>query len=685
MARTVRTLCGICCYHMIDVEVEGDKVTKISASPIAENKGDGICKKATESLPWNYREGRVIHPMVRKEKGGPWERVSWDDALDTIATKLNELRRNYGPEALWIYEGSGGALAGALTLHAIGNFGREFGTPNIGGFAENCYVPRLVCNRISCGALLTPDLDPKANPGSIFVWGSNPTAALPPLSARILRFKREKGTKIVVVDPRRIPLAKRADIHLQLSPGTDAALALAMMNTIIEEEIYDKEFVEKYTSGFDKLVEHVAQYKPEYVEGIVGVPASLIKEAARMFAKSKPAAVVRFLGGTETTSNGFEGHRAIDVLSAITGNIDNEGGNIIPEPSTGYLLGSALKWIRTPIGADYHPVFTRVGRTAVGACIADSVLNSDPYPIRGMIIAGANPALMHVNSSRMREALRKLDFVIQLDLRFNDTSEFADIFLPAQATLEKEEVGSGWGFYDNDMLGVIERVLPPPEECLPDYEIWWRMSEKLGFEVPKSFEDACNSSLLAPIGLTLKDLREKPYYYRKEFEKYKKKGFDTPSGKFEIYSTYLEKLGFYPLPSYVEPAESPTRLPSLALKYPLTAINFRVAEFYHTRFREIPNLRKLNPEPEVEINPSDAEKYGIANGDTVLVESVRGGIKLKANVTGDIKEGVVGMLIGWSDPANCNFLTGDDVHERDPVTGSGMLRAFLCRISKTEV
>jgi anaerobic selenocysteine-containing dehydrogenase len=456
-----------------------------------------------------------------------------------------------------------------------------------------------------------------------------------------------------------------------------------MLNTIIEEGLYDKDFVEKYTYGFDKLVEHVKKYRPEFMADIAGVPASSLRETARVFAQSKPTAVLRFLGGFETTTPGFEAHRAVDILCAITGNVDNEGGNIIPEPHSGSLINASYKYLGPAIGSDYHPIFPRLAHNAVGACFSDAILNSDPYPLKGMIVAAANPALMHVNSLRYEEAWKRLDFLVQIDIRFNETSEFADIFLPAQALLEKNDLGSFYGALDNDMLGLIERVLPPPGESRPDHEIWWGIGERLGFEVPKSYEEFVNSTILKPLKMTMDGLRDEPYYYRKEFQKYKKRGgFKTPSGKFEIYSSYLEKRGFHPLPTYVEPPESPISTPSLFLKYPLIAIDFRVPHYFHTRFRECSDLRKLSPDPELEINPKDAEKYGIADGDMVIMESLRGRIELKAKLTENIKEGVVGTEAGWPNPANYNRLTADDIHQRDPVLGGAMFRGFLCRVSK---
>ncbi|MDO8723397.1 MAG: molybdopterin dinucleotide binding domain-containing protein [Syntrophales bacterium] len=320
----------------------------------------------------------------------------------------------------------------------------------------------------------------------------------------------------------------------------------------------------------------------------------------------------------------------------------------------------------------------------MGVCFADAILNDDPYPLKQMILAGTNLATMSVNQNRIRAALEKLDFVTQIDIRFNDTTPYADLFLPAQALLEKNEIGSFYCALDNDLFGCINRALDPPGEAWPDYEIWWELGERLGFERPKSYEDYINNEILKPAGMTYQDLQKEPFYYRKEFQKYKKRGFLTHSGKYELYSTYMERMGFEPLPTYVEPLETPVSLPSLARKYPLTAIDFRKHMYFHSRWRECAEIRKLCPEPTLEMNPEDAEKYGIADGDMVIVESPRGKIELRAEITEDIKKGVVGTEAGWSDPANYNMLTGDSVYHRDPVLGGGLMRGFLCRVVKKE-
>ena len=686
--RIVRTVCPICAYHMLDVKVKDNEVLDISASPVAGNKGHSVkeCQKAQRALRWAYRDdpNRVTHPMIRSKRGGEWQQISWDNALDTLAGRLKELSQKEGPKALGIYFGVAYILGNTVGVHALGNFCEKYGTNNIGGYGENCYVPHAITSFITCGGYLAPDLDPAAKPSSIFLWGTNIDASLPPLGLAVRKFQKEKGAKIVVVDPRKIPLAKKADVFLQLRPGTDAAVALGMIHTIIEEDLYDKEFVENYTLGFEKLKEHVKKWPPEIAAEIAGVPPESIKEAARI-AAIKPSTILRFLGGLETTQNGFMGHRALDALVGITGNVDNEGGHIIPDPHNGFLINSSYKYMGPAIGSDYHPIYPRMAHNAVGVCFADAILNEDPYPLKQMILAGTNLATMSVNQNRIRAALEKLDFVTQIDIRFNDTTSYADLFLPAQALLEKNEIGSFYCALDNDLLGCINRALDPPGEAWPDYEIWWELGRRLGFERPINYEDYVNSEILKPAGITYHDLQKEPFYYRKEFQKYKKRGgFLTPSGKYEFYSTYMERMGFEPLPTYVEPLETPVSLPSLARKYPLTAIDFRKHMYFHSRWRECAEIRKLCPEPTLEMNPEDAEKYGIADGDMVIVESPRGKIELRAEITEDIKKGVVGTEAGWSDPANYNMLTGDSVYHRDPVLGGGLMRGFLCRVVKKE-
>ena len=685
--RTVRTVCGICACHIVDVEVEGDEVRKVSMAPISENRGQVVCVKGHKAFPWNYRDGRLTYPMMRNGKGGLLRRVSWDEALDAVADKLNAIKMEYGPEAVYFYPGTVYIFSNVLGLHYLSKFITDFGSPNHGSYGENCFLPRIISNIVTFGGVMTSDTDPEAEPGCICLWGCNLSASQPSLAASLLKFKRKKGSKLIFIDPRKVGLAKNADIYLPVRPGTDTALALAMINVIIEEKIYDREFVENYTSGFDKLAEQVKKYRPEFVEGRVGISASQIRETARMLAQHPPVMMYRLLGGFETTMNGFQGHRAVDIILALTGSVDKQSANIITEPGNGWLVTRSLLEIPHTggLGDQFHPLMQKMGGGWTPATpLNEALLTGKPYPIKGLVVCGANPAVLHPNTSKMLKALKKPDlFVAVVDVKFSETCAYADVILPACTTLERSGLSTMWSGYENDFLAWFDPVLPPQGEALPDHEIWVGLGKRFGCEFPKTYEDGANSMVLAPLGLTVEDLKKKAYQYdRNKVEKYKEKGFNTPSKKVELYSTMLEENGYDPLPEYQEGPETPVSTPSIAKQYPLQAIDFRYAHFWHSRFRNVPDLKKITPEPEAEINPKDAERYGIADGDLVRVESLRGAVEMKAKTTEDIRQGVVAMPMGWPGKANVDLLTSDELHHRDPLTGGALYRGYLCRIEK---
>jgi anaerobic selenocysteine-containing dehydrogenase len=680
---TFTTTCPICGYHVLDVDIENNQVVDVRAAPVPGNKGDGICPKALHSLKWHYPEQSrgATYPMVRQGKGGSWKRVTWDEALDLVARRLEETKMTDGPQATAVLLGGGAIMGGMIAMQSLGRFAEQYGC-YVHTHGETCYVIRVLANMITCGSLCEPDLEPGVKNGSIFLWGSNPSASLPPMVSRIYQKKKE-GAKLVVVDPRRTPLAKKADLYLQVRPATDLALILAMLNVIIKEELYDKEFVDTFTLGFDKLKEHIVKYPPEFVEDICNVPASDIRKAAEIYAKDQPAAFFAHIG-IDGAPDGFQFHRAALALHALLGNVDKEGGMLLLDKWSGWLASSAFKAQEgVPCAGQPYSLYNTLSHEGSPAYFLEAVLKGDPCQYKNLLIWAYNPVRQHGDSNRVREALKKAEFVVQADIALNEVSDYADVFLPARAFLEKQELGTLWGFFDNDQVSLMEPCLETPGEGLDDYEIVWRLSERLGFKHWNSFEEATNETL-AKVDYSLDRMRtEGPWYVRGPFEKWKsrKPPFRTPSGKIEIYSKLLEEERFNPLPTYIEPVETPVSSPALARKYPLIATEYRSPNYFHSRLHECPALLKIEPEPLVEIHPKDAEKYGISNGDMVVIDNLRGQIEMKAKVTENIKTGVVAMALGW--PINCSSILADsNIYTRCQEIGGDRFRGYLVRIRK---
>jgi len=682
--KVVRTACPLCGYHVFDVEIENNRVERVRPAPVPGNKGDGVCLKAVRALQWHYPEEvrGAIFPMIRQNKGGPWKRASWDEALDLVAKRLKETKETDGSQATAIMIGTGALMGGIIGMQTLGQFAEKYGC-YIHTHGETCYVVRVIANIVTCGALLQPDLEPGIKNGSIWLWGSNPEASLPPMVKRIRLKQKNEGSKLVVIDPRRTVLAKKADLYLPVKPGTDLALILAMLNVIIKEELYDKEFVDKYTLGFDELKKHVAVYTPEHVEDIVNIPASDIRKAAEIYAKDQPAAIFAYIG-IDGGPHAFQFHRAAVSLHALLGNIDVAGGMLLREKWTGWLASSAFKAQEgKPCAGQPYSIYTKFSNEGSPAYFLESVLRGDPCEYKNLLIWGYNTVRMHGDSNRVREALKKAEFIVQVDPQMNEVSDYADVFLPVRALLEKQELGSLWGSFDNDQLYLVEPCIKAPGEGLDDYEIVWRLSERFGFEHWKSFEEAANETL-SKIDYTLDKMKaEGPWYWRETDKKWKTRtpAFRTSSGKIELYSKVIEEEGFNPLPTYFEAAETHVSSPNIARKYPLIATDFRSPNYLHSRLHDCPGLLKVEPEPLVEINPKDAEKYGISNGDMVIIESLRGKIEMKARVTEDIKERVVGLPLGW--PSACSsVLAASDFYTRCQETGGDRFRAYLVSVRK---
>ncbi len=674
--RAVCGLCDGCCG--ISIALENGQIVQIEGQKDHPISKGYICPKGRAVKEMVEAPDRIRRPL-KKTGGGLWQEVSWDEALNLVARKLEEIKAKYGAEAVAVHVGQAGVRKESI-LYAK-RFYRAFGTPNFSTAGSHCHISKMMANMITYGELPVPDC---LNSRCIMLWGYNPMASCPPLMNNINEAVR-RGASLIVIDPKATLTAKRADCHLQLRPGTDGALALGMLNVIIKEGLYDRDFVDKWTIGFERLAKYVADYPPEKVERITWVTADKIKEAARLYAKNSPACIYQGIA-LELHTNGFQTIRAISILQAITGNLDVCGGAIfVPAAKLASLKFKTTERNAKPvIGQDEFPLFYKHTRQAQANIYTRAIFEGEPYPIKGMIVAGSNPVLTWPNAGKVKSALASLEFLVVVDHFMTETARLANVVFPAATFLGRSELWSTAHSFGMPKIGLAAAVLQEKYN-MSDWEFWKELAGRMGYGeyFPwKSEEDAINFRL-EPLGLTVEGLKREPFgytYNKWAGKKYEREGFNTPSGKVEIYSEELEKHGYDPLPVYKEPAESPKSVPEIAGDYPLIlTTGARAIGYVHSRFRSLPSLRRLSPEPLVEVHKDKAGELKIKDGETVVVETLRGSIEIKVKLTDKVDPRVIFIPHGWND-ANANILTDNEI--LDPVSGFPAARALLARIIK---
>ena len=674
IVKTVCNMCPNCCG--IDVHVRDGKITRIVG--MKEHPFRTLCVKARGIIDWVYSKERITSPL--RKANGKWRKISWDEAFGVIADKLSRVREEYGAKALVVYLGQ--LFTATHVERMASRFCSIYGTPNYTTGASICFAARVIGHSLTFNHNTIAMIPSFQDTECILVWGSSPPQSSLLAAAAVLSAKK-RGAKLIVIDPRSTSLAKKADIYAQIRPGTDCALALGLLNVIISEELYDKPFVDEWTVGFEKLVGHVENYTPEKVSEITWIPAETIRNIARVYATNKPATILQGVSLDHCT-NGVQTSRAIATLVAVTGNFDMPGGNTYCSPLRQKSLRIKGKVsVTEAIGAEY-PLFSRFIRETTSIPVADAIISGKPYPVKALMVQGSNPILTWPNTNKLKKAFEELELLVVIDIFMTKTAELADIILPA-ATFLEEKVLKDCFYTGLPLIVRGDKAIDPPGNCLSDWKIWSELGRNMGFEeyFPWKDEDELFEYLLEPTNITLDQLRKSPggvFYWPREQKRYLKEGFNTPSGKLEIYSKIMEQHGYDPMPTFREPAESAVSKPDLVEKYPLVLISgARINVFTHSQHRNVPVLRKQQPEPLIEINAQTAKDLGVDDGDLVTVESPRGSIKLKAKVTQDIHPRVVSIQHGWSE-ANVNMLTDDEA--RDPISCYPGLKSVLCRVVK---
>jgi anaerobic selenocysteine-containing dehydrogenase len=678
--------CGVLVY------VQKGKVAKIAGDPGCPINHGTLCSKGIAAHQLAYHPDRLTSPVRRigPKASGKWERISWDEALDTIAKRILDYKDKFGAESVVMGYGTG-----RENEAVIYRFANLLGTPNVLTAGHFCYGPRIATSIITCGS--NPIVDYDNYPKCIMVWGNNLVISNPdcykgePFSTAL-----DQGAILIAIDPRFTRIAARADLWLQLRPGTDCALALAMLKVIIDEEIYDKEFVENYVHGWEPFVQRVNEYPLDKVEKITWVPKDKIVQAARLFANTKPAAI-QWGVAIEQQITCADNNRALMALMGITGNIDVPGGQVLFKTPKIRNVGQ--------FGAHKHlpkeQAKKRLGgeRFRLAAnfaiinpkCVWDAILEEKPYPVKMLFLISTNPVLTRANAKEVYRALEKVEFMAVSDFFITPTAELADIVLPAATWLEMDYIGDFWKRHG---YLLPRRKVIQVGECRSDHEMLNELAHRVdqGDYWWETFEGGLDY-ILEPIGIIWQEFKKMDYIRGEvKYQKHKEKGFSTPTGKFELYATSLEKWGYDPLPRYRESPESPYSTPELYKKYPYILITgMRSPGFFHTENRQIPWLRELHREPVVEIHPETAEKEGIREGDWVVIESPRGQVRQRAKLFAGIDPRVIGAQHAWwfpeqKDPAhgwdesNINILTDNVYDSCDPAMGATSVRTLLCKI-----
>jgi len=668
------------------VGVKNNRIVQVKGDPEGFLNRGYTCFKGRASPERLTHPNRLKHPLKRvgKRGEGKWRQIGWEEALNETAENLIRLRDTYGARSV----GFGVGMPKGLEHFVLIRLANIFGSPNVIASQDVCHAPREVTGVHTCGFYPVADLHHPT--GLVFLWASNITSTNEEGQiASLLYGQLEQGAKLMVADPRRIDLVDRADLWLQVRPGTSQALALGLMHVIIEESLYDRAFVENYTYGFEELARHVKAYAPERVSEITWVPVDQIRKAARMYAEAQPAAL-QWGNPIEHHIHTFDATRSLVCLMAICGNLEVPGGNVHAHDPEIMRLGEFVRADLIPekrkeMISAHHGVIPRL-MTVAPAFFRQAVLQEDPYPVRGYYGMCTNPLVAWADSRVTYDAFTHLDFVAVADIFMTPTASLADIVFPVAHQYEMNDIGHyGIG---HGMILARPKIVDPPEECWPDMKIMNELGKRIS--PPEYWYDDHEMFLedvVRPAGLTYRQFVEKRYLKGPDrFRLHEKKGFRTPSGKVELKLSTAEKFKLKPLPAFegFPEEEDPD--------YPLLLSSSKSPYYLLSSYRWVGRLREKSPDPAVEIHPEAAAQHGIRDGDEIVIETKYGEITQVARVTDIVPPSVVNASLGWwfpeGDPeeqyewreSNFNMLTS--IGKLGKEFGTPNLKNLPCRIRK---
>jgi len=684
------------------VHLDGQgRVVRVTGDPDSPASRGYTCPKAQAAPEQLYHPDRITQPLRRTgaRGAGQWKQVSWDEALSEMAEVFARVKREMGAEYVALCQGTGRPYT-----EFTGRFIHAFGSPHYVGPGHNCFLPRNIAAAITVGWFPQPDIYGRGGqmPACILQIGENlpETGGGDGYCGSMIRRAMRSARKVIVVDPRRTDCADKADLHLQLRPGTDGALVLGMLHAICGEGLYDREFVEKHCTGFNELAAHVAEFSPEWAAPITGVAAEKIREAARLFATTRPGCVL-WGNGIDMSVNAFQTARALLLLMAITGNLDVPGGMVQWVPPAdirvkspfvdhdvigGQFLSDEQK--RKMIGGRRFPF----GPGCHQPTFWEACANDDVKRPRAVWLVGTNPMVTATRGDLIERALRdKIEFSVVSDFFLTPAAELADLVLPAAHWLEQDDVV----YFHKIWCVQARRKVAQVGEARDDRAVILEMAHRLGLNEAFPWADwpAYLAWLLEPSGMTFAEFAEKgTHWSQMRYRKYEEQAFHTPSHKVELVSSIMDHCGRPSLPVYLEPPLSPISAPEVAAEYPLVLISgCKVLPFFHSAGRQIPSLRRLHPEARLDLHPETAARLRLATGDQALVETPDGKAQFTVHVDDRMAIDMVHVEHAWWYPeakgpdhewrrSAANMLFGH--RHFDPDSGAEALRGSLCRVTR---
>jgi anaerobic selenocysteine-containing dehydrogenase len=711
--------------------VEDGKLKGIEPMP-EHPSGKALCPKGHASTELVYHPDRLTHPLRRVSPKGAapeWKRITWGEALDEIAAKMADVRDNHGPEqcAFSVTTGSGTHISDAISW--IERFIRVYGSPNTIYSTEICNWHKDFASRFTYGSDIgVPDF---ANTETALIWGHNPATTWLSRSTEI-REARGRGMKTIVVEPRRTLYAKRADVWLRVKPGTDQALALGLINLILNETGFDEVFTARWTNAqalvrrdngrivpdvmadslFEErqqatddgpvdcataltlLREAVSEWTPEKVEAVTSVPVQKLRAAAELLSESASVAYYCW-NGVGQSATATQTDRAISILYSLLGHYGSKGGNVpgVAAPFRSIAGHDLLpeEQVEKALGIDQRPLGPGRSGWITARDAYRAIVDGEPYPVRMLFSFGGNLLSAQPDTSLAREALSKLDFHVHADFFMNPSAEHADIVLPVATSWERDALSPGFQVSLEGMRRVQlrQKVVEPLGEARSDTDIVFGLSRRLGFS-EGMFDcdlEKGREAILADTSISLDALRTAPEGIDVDgsvpLKAYETNGFPTPDGRIRIYSELFLEYGQEPLPRL-----DPERfIEADTENFPIRLASAKTVAYCHSQGRNIPALRALTPDPVAELAPETAEERGIKAGDWVEVTTQAGSFRARAKLVEDHTPGAVFTQHGWigGEAGNAwNMNSAIPTDEADPISGSIPLRWTWCDVQRAD-